>query len=197
MPDLAAELQVDDLRRAGWRIVGPRREADGLTWVRASHPFSTPAGARRVIAQLTGPGGPFRGFALTHTGSPVPLACPLHGHRRPRDRPRGVRRCRARAPAGCRQPRCRRGDVEATLRGRPRAAAEGGGDGAAPGAGAHVAATRGWRAGAPGRGVESWDVRALGLVAVGGLALVLGITTSLVARRRRRARPTSEPTVTI
>jgi hypothetical protein len=69
VPDLAEQLRVDDLRRAGWRVLGPRREADGLTWVRARHAFATPAEASRVLAQLNGPAGPFRGFAVTRDGS--------------------------------------------------------------------------------------------------------------------------------
>ena len=197
VPDLAAQLQVDDLRRAGWRIVGPRREADGLTWVRASHPFSTPAGAQRVIAQLTGPGGPFRGFALTHSGSrfrsrvrftgTVDLGTGLAAfadaelERRLGAANPGVDAATLRRRYGVDLERLLKVQVTARLPGRVRT----------------------WRprvGGAPVRldvASESWDVRALGLVAVGGLALVLGVTTSLAARRRRRARPAPEPTVTI
>ena len=39
VPNLASDLRVDDLRKRGWTIVGPRRESDGRTWVRASKPF--------------------------------------------------------------------------------------------------------------------------------------------------------------
>lgn len=67
--DLAAVLRVDDLRQAGWEVQGPKAEDDGLTWVRASKPFSDPAEAERAMAQLSGPGGPFRDFRLTRSGS--------------------------------------------------------------------------------------------------------------------------------
>jgi hypothetical protein len=69
VPDLAGQLEVDDLRAAGWRVLGPRREADGRTWVRASFAFATPADARGALARLNGPEGPFRDFALTRGGT--------------------------------------------------------------------------------------------------------------------------------
>jgi len=65
--DVAAALRVDDLRQAGWRVIGPRKEDDGLTWVRATKPFAGPDGAGAAMAQLAGPNGPFRDFRLTRT----------------------------------------------------------------------------------------------------------------------------------
>jgi hypothetical protein len=68
VPALAADLRVDDLRRAGWRIVGPRREGDGLTWVRAAKGFRHPAQLAAVVAEVAGAGarpGLFQGFRLT------------------------------------------------------------------------------------------------------------------------------------
>lgn len=64
VPNLAADLRVDDLRAAGWRVTGPRREADGRLWVRAAKPFSSPAEAARVVAEVSGAAGPFRDFAV-------------------------------------------------------------------------------------------------------------------------------------
>jgi hypothetical protein len=64
VPDLAEQLKTDDLRAAGWEVRGPQREADGLTWVRASRGFASPADAQRALSQLNGPEGPFRGFAV-------------------------------------------------------------------------------------------------------------------------------------
>ena len=60
--DLAHQLRVDDLRAGGWQVVGPRKESDGLTWVRASKPFADPAEAERIVADLSGPTGPFHSF---------------------------------------------------------------------------------------------------------------------------------------
>jgi hypothetical protein len=67
--DLAGELRVDDLRQAGWEVEGPRKEDDGLTWVRASRSFSDADEANTVLAQLSGPDGPFRDLRLTHSRS--------------------------------------------------------------------------------------------------------------------------------
>jgi len=67
--DLSSALRVDDLRQAGWTVVGPRRENDGLTWVRATRPFTTAGEATATMAQLTGPEGPFKDFRLTRTRS--------------------------------------------------------------------------------------------------------------------------------
>lgn len=62
--DLAGKLRVDDLRQSGWDVAGPREEGDGLTWVRASKPFSSPEQADRILRELSGPAGPFRDLHL-------------------------------------------------------------------------------------------------------------------------------------
>src|ERR671932_119734 len=67
--DPATALRVDDLRQAGWQVDGPRKEGDGLTWVRASKPFARPDQAAAVMAELSGPDGPFREFRLVRTKS--------------------------------------------------------------------------------------------------------------------------------
>jgi hypothetical protein len=65
IPDLRQQLKVDDLRKAGWTVVGPRKEGDGRTWVRATKRFADPAGERRAMSELNGPTGPFKDFRLT------------------------------------------------------------------------------------------------------------------------------------
>jgi hypothetical protein len=67
--DLRSQLRVDDLKTAGWTVVGPTREADGYTWVRASKPFADPAQATAVMNEVNGPDGAFRGWHLSHTSS--------------------------------------------------------------------------------------------------------------------------------
>jgi len=67
--DLGAVLRADDLRAAGWEVVGPAEEDDGLTWVRASKGFDDPEEATTVAAQLAGAGGPFLDFRVTHQRS--------------------------------------------------------------------------------------------------------------------------------
>jgi hypothetical protein len=65
IPDLAPQLRVDDLKKAGWTVVGPRKERDNRTWVRASKPFANPSGAARAMKELNGPNGPFKNFHLS------------------------------------------------------------------------------------------------------------------------------------
>ena len=64
VPDLAAQLEVDDLVDGGWTVTGPALEEDGLTWVRASKPFATLDEAESILGQVDGPSGPFREFEL-------------------------------------------------------------------------------------------------------------------------------------
>lgn len=68
-PDLASQLKVDDLRRAGWKVTGPVAVAGGGVEVRAVHPFANPAEAAAVVEQLSGPAGPFRRFRLSRNRS--------------------------------------------------------------------------------------------------------------------------------
>jgi hypothetical protein len=67
--DLSTALRVDDLRQGGWEVKGPRKEDDGLTWVRAAKRFADPAQAAATMAELSGPAGPFRDFRLVRTRS--------------------------------------------------------------------------------------------------------------------------------
>ena len=67
--DLATALRLDDVRAAGWQVDPPRKEGDGLTWVRASKPFAQPEQVPAIVAELNGANGPFRGFAVTRTRS--------------------------------------------------------------------------------------------------------------------------------
>lgn len=69
VPSLKDDLKVDDLRKAGWAIVGPRKEDDGRTWIRASKPFADPQQATAVVAQISGKNGPFRDFHLARSRS--------------------------------------------------------------------------------------------------------------------------------
>ena len=64
IPDLAQQLRVDDLKKAGWTVVGPRKESDNHTWVRATKAFANPAGAANAMNELNGPNGPFKNFKL-------------------------------------------------------------------------------------------------------------------------------------
>jgi hypothetical protein len=67
--DLNSQLRVDDLRAAGWEISGPDREADGFTWIRATKPFADEAAAGRVMDEVNGADGAFRGWQVQRSSS--------------------------------------------------------------------------------------------------------------------------------
>lgn len=64
--DLDTQLRVDDLTRAGWTIDPAVKEGD-TTWVRAHHPYTSPAEATRLVGQLSGPDGPYRDVVVRHS----------------------------------------------------------------------------------------------------------------------------------
>jgi len=67
MPDFDQSLLVADLRRAGWRIDGPRSVPGGGWQVVGSRRFADAAQLGTVMEQVTGRDGPFHGFALTRS----------------------------------------------------------------------------------------------------------------------------------
>jgi hypothetical protein len=69
VPELADQLEVDDLEATGWTVTGPAEEDDGRTWVRASKPFATVEEAPGVLEEVSGPGGPFRDLRITRSPS--------------------------------------------------------------------------------------------------------------------------------
>lgn len=60
---LDQQLRTSDLEAAGWAVTAPTTEGD-RTWVRASKRFATPEDGQAVLAEITGPTGPFRDFAV-------------------------------------------------------------------------------------------------------------------------------------
>lgn len=62
--DLDLGVALDDLRATGWTVTPAVREADGLTWLRASKPFATVEQGGAVLAELTGPQGALREFQV-------------------------------------------------------------------------------------------------------------------------------------
>ena len=68
--NLERQLKVGDLEDAGWTVTGPTKDPDdGLSWVRATKPFATPAEAAAVMAEINGDQGPFRDFELRKSRS--------------------------------------------------------------------------------------------------------------------------------
>jgi hypothetical protein len=77
--DLGAQLRVDDLRASGWTVTGPTREGDGNTWVRATKPFSDPAGATSVLNEVNGPEGAFGGWKVARSSSTLSTSYSVTG----------------------------------------------------------------------------------------------------------------------
>jgi hypothetical protein len=62
--DLSQQLAVQDLEQAGWTVDDPVVEGD-TTWVRAHHDFGDADEANVLLAQLSGPNGPFKDLYVT------------------------------------------------------------------------------------------------------------------------------------
>lgn len=62
--DLASAVATGDLTATGWVVEGPTRTADGLHTMTATKRFGNPAEATEVLAEVAGPRGPFRDFAV-------------------------------------------------------------------------------------------------------------------------------------
>lgn len=65
IPDIAEQLQLDDLRQTGWAIEGPALEDDGNTWIRAVKPFASPDDLPVVLDEI----GTFNNILLTRERS--------------------------------------------------------------------------------------------------------------------------------
>jgi hypothetical protein len=68
-PNLAKELQVDDLVQSGWQVTGPVPTADNGLTVQLKHPFKNLAEANEILASLSGPDGPILEPMLAAKGS--------------------------------------------------------------------------------------------------------------------------------
>jgi hypothetical protein len=64
--DLDQQLRVADLEAAGWTVDEPVVEG-GTTWVRAHQAFDDPDEANVLLAQLSGPKGPYQELVVTRT----------------------------------------------------------------------------------------------------------------------------------
>jgi hypothetical protein len=64
LPSLDDLVMVDDLHDAGWTVTGPDRDGEGTTWFRAEQRFATPAEANAILADVSGPDGPFHDLTL-------------------------------------------------------------------------------------------------------------------------------------
>lgn len=68
--DPAQALRSQDLVDAGW-VVDPVVKEGDLTWIRVHHDFTTPEQANDLMAQLSGPDGPYRDLEVIRTTGPL------------------------------------------------------------------------------------------------------------------------------
>jgi len=76
--DLRQQVRATDLEAAGWTVDDPVTE-DGTTWVRAHHDFADADEANLVLAQLSGPDGPYRDLVVTRTSSALSTTTEVSG----------------------------------------------------------------------------------------------------------------------
>ena len=114
VPELGEQLQVDDLRRAGWRVAGRGARPTASPGSAPSLPFATPAEARRAVAQLNGPGARSAASRVTREGSRVPLPVRFTGTVDLGRGLEGFADAELERRLGDGQPRRRRGDAEAS-----------------------------------------------------------------------------------
>jgi hypothetical protein len=65
----ASYVRTADLVKAGWTVTGPTPGAGGSVDFTASKPFANPAAAKAVVAELSGPTGPFRDLTIVRHSS--------------------------------------------------------------------------------------------------------------------------------
>jgi hypothetical protein len=65
LPSLDDLVMTDDLHDAGWTVTGPDRDDSGTTWFRAEKRFATPEAANAILAEISGPDGPFHDLTLS------------------------------------------------------------------------------------------------------------------------------------
>lgn len=64
VPDLAQDLRLSDLEKAGWKVDGPSPRDGGEVEIEAVKSFAAPDGVGRAVEELSGPRGAFRNFRL-------------------------------------------------------------------------------------------------------------------------------------
>ncbi len=60
----AQYVRTSDLVKSGWKVTGPTAGAAGTVDFTATKPFANPVQAKAVVAELSGPGGPFRDLTI-------------------------------------------------------------------------------------------------------------------------------------
>lgn len=79
VPNLSADVRVDDLKAAGWKVSGPTESEDGGLSLSLVHTFRTPAEATAALAQVNGPNGPLNSVSVSRSGSSTNSTWSLSG----------------------------------------------------------------------------------------------------------------------
>lgn len=69
VPNFQDALKISDLTAHGWTVTDAVKETDGFTYFSASKPFANPDEAGQIFAEISGPSGPFRDFAISRSRS--------------------------------------------------------------------------------------------------------------------------------
>lgn len=69
LPDLVAQLRLDDLTAAGWDVEGPTSTPGGSTVIAVTKPFATPQEATQVLSDVSGASGPFQALEVARRSS--------------------------------------------------------------------------------------------------------------------------------
>ena len=78
--DLTALLRLDDLRAAGWQVVGPvPLPPGGRVEFRAEKPVASPLEAQLALRQISGGAGPFAALKVTRSRSPLRVSSKISG----------------------------------------------------------------------------------------------------------------------
>jgi hypothetical protein len=66
-PGIAGEVRTDDLKIAGWQVVGPAKGEGGLTWLTLTKPFANAKQATEILNEISGSAGIIRKAVLGYS----------------------------------------------------------------------------------------------------------------------------------
>lgn len=67
-PSLAQDIRTDDLKKAGWDVIGPTKTKSGGLTITLTHDFDTPTEATAILKQVSEERGPLHDVVLTRSG---------------------------------------------------------------------------------------------------------------------------------
>jgi hypothetical protein len=79
VPDVLNDLRLSDATDAGWAVTGPSVAPGGGATVTLTKPFRSPDEGTAVLAELSGPAGPFKDLALSRSTSFARVASGFSG----------------------------------------------------------------------------------------------------------------------